>query len=91
MRMIEPEVIVLIYEVTRRKDRIEYDVTVQKSALQDGVCARVSVCMCAYAVEIKPGMLRASLMYAFGRAYGLPYKMATFIAKKGFFDTVYNH
>ena len=29
MRVIEPEVIVLIYEVSRRKDRIEYDVTVK--------------------------------------------------------------
>ena len=26
-------------------------------------------------------MLRALLMYVFGRAYGLPFKMATFIAK----------
>ena len=34
-------------------------------------------------------MLRALLMNAFGRAYSLPYKMATFIAKKGFFNTVY--
>ena len=53
-----------------------------KSALQDGVCERVR----AYAVEIKPGTLRVSLMYAFGRAYGLPYKMATFIAAKGLFN-----
>ena len=29
-------------------------------------------------------------MYAFGRAYGLPYKMATFIATKGLFNTVYS-
>ena len=56
-----------------------------KSALQDGVCERVR----AYAVEIKPGTLRVSLMYAFGRAYGLPYKMATFIAAKGLFNTVF--
>ena len=32
--------------------------------------------------------MRASLMYAIGRAYGLPYKMATFIAKQGLFNTV---
>ena len=29
-------------------------------------------------------------MYAFGRAYGLPYKIATFIAKKWLFNTVYS-
>ena len=40
------------------------------------------------AIEITPGMLRFSLMYAFGRAYGLTYKMATFIATKGLFNTV---
>ena len=42
-------------------------------------------------VEIKPideynrecCVLRASMMYAFGRAYGLPYKMASFHSKKG--------
>ena len=27
-------------------------------------------------------MLRASMMYAFGRAYGLPYKMATIHSKR---------
>ena len=37
-------------------DRIEYDVTVQTSAVQHGVCMRV--CARACAVEIKPGMLR---------------------------------
>ena len=75
------------------KDRIEYDVTengVQISALQPGVCARVQGCVRACAVEIKPGMLRAALVYVFRRAYGLPYKMATFIAKKGLFNTVYS-
>ena len=36
-------------------DRIEYDITVQISDLQDGVCERLRVC----AVEIKPGMLHA--------------------------------
>ena len=44
-------------------DRIEYDVTVQISALQHGVCERVRVCVQG-AVEIKLGMLHASLMYA---------------------------
>ena len=29
------------------------------------------------------------MMYAFGRAYGLPYKTATFHSKKGSFNTVY--
>ena len=55
------------------EDCIEYDVNAQISALQHGVCARKPACVCACAVEIKPGMLRASLMYAFGRAYGLLY------------------
>ena len=41
-------------------DHIEYDVIVQISALQDGVCARVRVCVRACAVEIKPAMLRAA-------------------------------
>ena len=50
---------------------------------------RVGVCVRACAIEIKRGMLRVSLMYAFRRAYGLPYKMATFIAAKGLFNTVY--
>ena len=40
-------------------DCIEYGVTVQISALQHGVCAHVRVCVRAFAVEIKPGMLRA--------------------------------
>ena len=30
------------------------------------------------------------MMYAFGRTYGLPYKMATFHSKKVFFNTVYS-
>ena len=34
-------------------------------------------------------MLLASLMEAFGRAYGLPYKMAAFIAKQGLFNMFY--
>ena len=33
-------------------DRIEYDVTAQISALQNGVCARVRGCVRACAVEI---------------------------------------
>ena len=53
----------------------------------------MAMCMCvrARAVEIKLGCceLRASMMYAFGRAYGLPYKMATCHSKKGLFNTVY--
>ena len=35
-------------------------------------------------------MLRVSLMYAFRRSYGLPYKMGIFIAAKGLFNKVYN-
>ena len=50
---------------------------------------RVGVCVRARAIEIKRGMLHVSLMYAFRRAYGLPYNMATFIAAKGLFNTVY--
>ena len=46
-------------------DRIEYCVPIQISALQDGVSARERSCVCACAVEIKPGVLRASLMYAY--------------------------
>ena len=44
---------------------------------------RWRACVDACAVEIKPGMLLALMMYAFGRAYGLHYKMATFHSKKG--------
>ena len=55
--------------------------------------AHVCVCACvrACAVEIKPGMLRAvcSMMYAFARAYSLPYKIAPFHNKKGLLNTVY--
>ena len=51
--------------------------------------AFVRSCVRVCAVEIKPGMLRALMMYAFGRAYGLLYKMATFHSKKGLFNTVY--
>ena len=40
-------------------------------------------CVRAFAVAIKPGVLRASLMYVFGGAYGLPYKIVTFIANRG--------
>ena len=68
-------------------DRIEYDVTDQISALQHDVCARLRVCTCAG--EIKPGMLHASLVFAFGRTYCLPYKMATLKATKELFNTVY--
>ena len=64
-------------------DRIEYDITLQISALQHGVCARLRGCVHACVVEIKLGVLRASLMYTFSHAYCLPYKMATFISKKG--------
>ena len=42
-------------------DRIEYDITVQISALQDGVCERVRVHACA--VEIKPGSLCAACFF----------------------------
>ena len=41
-------------------DPIEYDVTVQISALQDDVCARVRGCVRACAVDIKPGVLRSA-------------------------------
>ena len=62
-------------------DQIEYDITIQKPALQHGVC---EVC----AIEIKSGTLHASLMYTMRCAYGLPYKMATFIETKGLFNMV---
>ena len=48
---------------------------------------RVRVCVRACAVEIKPGMLRAACFFDV-RAYGLTYKMATFIAAKELFNTV---
>ena len=54
-------------------DHIEYDVTLQVFAQQDGVCERVRVCVCACAVEIKPGTLRVSLVYACRRKYCLTY------------------
>ena len=59
------------------------------SDLQDDVCA----CARACDVEIKPGMLRAAclrIMYAFGRAYSLPYKMSTFPSKQGLLYGLYN-
>ena len=43
-------------------DQIEYDVTVQISALQHGVCVRVHGCVRTCAVEIKPGMLRVACL-----------------------------
>ena len=46
-------------------DSIKYDVTIQKPALQHGIYEHVRV----RAIKIKPVMLRASLMYAFRRAY----------------------
>ena len=59
---------------------------VRASALQHGVCARVRACVLACAVEIKPRILCSDacfIEHAFGDAYGLPYKMVPFIAKKG--------
>ena len=44
-------------------DRIQYDVTVQIFALQDGVCRRVCVGVRVCAIEIKPGMLRAACFF----------------------------
>ena len=41
-------------------DRIEYDVTIQISALQHGVCERVREPVRTCAVDIKPGTLRAA-------------------------------
>ena len=49
-----------LYEI----DRIENDVTIEISALQDGVCARVRGYVHGCPIEIKPGILRAALMYA---------------------------
>ena len=40
-------------------DRIEYDVTIQISDLQHGVCERVRACVRACAEEIEPRMLHA--------------------------------
>ena len=54
-------------------DHIEYDLTTQIPALQHGVCKCVGAC----AIQIKLGTLRPSLMYAFRRAYGLAYNMAS--------------
>ena len=55
---------------------------------------RHCACVRASAIEIKPGMLRASLMYALA-AFRCPWftlrNMVTFIAKKGLFNTVYVH
>ena len=61
-----------------------------KAALQHGVCELVRG-GCAYVchVESQLVLLRASLMYVLKRAYGLPCKMATFVEKKGLFNTVY--
>ena len=70
-------------------DRIEYDVTLLKYLTYKMASVHLRACVRACAVEIKPGMLRAWMMYAFGRAYGLPYKMATFHGKKGLFNPVY--
>ena len=69
---------------------MEYEVTIQKPALQHGVCERVHEGVCTWATKIKLDTLRASLMYAFRRTYDLPYKMATFIATEGVFNTVYS-
>ena len=46
----------------------------------------VCACMCCRNLTGKSAccVLRASMLYAFGRTYGLPYKMATFIAKRGY-------
>ena len=67
-------------------DCVENDVTIQIPALQQSAFVE-DVGMQACAVEIKPGKLRASLIYTFRRAW-LPYNMATFIATKGLFHTV---
>ena len=80
----------------QRIDRIEYDVTRLKYLTYKMASVRMPACVRVCAIEMKPGMLRAaccvlraSMMYAFGRANGLPYKMATFHSKKGLFNTVY--
>ena len=72
-------------------DRIEYDVTRLKCLTYKMASVRVRACVRACAIEIKQGMLHAvaSMIYAFGRAYGLPYKMATFHSKKELLNTVY--
>ena len=60
-------------------DCIEYDVTRLKYLIYKMASVCVRLCVRACAVEIKSRMLRAacvlrtSMMYAFGRAYGLPY------------------
>ena len=55
----------------RLSNRIEYDVTIQKPALQYGICEHVRVHACAK--EITSDMLRAacSLMYALRCVYDL--------------------
>ena len=63
-------------------DRIEYDVTIQKTCLT--TWHLWAVCQTC-AIEIKLGTLSALLMDAFS-AYGLPYKMTTFMATEVFFQ-----
>ena len=76
-------------------DRIEYDVTVQIFALQlTRWRLRACACVCACMLVPKKSnreccVLRVSLMYAFRRAYGLTYKMATYVAAKGLFNTIH--
>ena len=50
---------------------------------------RLWACAWWCAVKNKCYVLQASLTYTFRRAYGLPYKIANFIATKGLFKTVY--
>ena len=67
-------------------DRNEYDVmrlkylTYKMSSVRACACVCACICVHACAVEIKPGfcVLCASMVYALGQSYGLPYKMATF-------------
>ena len=66
--------------------------TFKMASVRVGVGVGACVHACAVDTCIKREVLRASLMYAFGHAYGLPYnyKMVTLIATKGLFNTVFS-
>ena len=51
-----------------------------------GVCVCVCACMCR---KNQTGNVACCVLHTVGRAYGLPYKMVTFIAKQRLFNTVY--
>ena len=68
-------------------DRIEYEVTIQISALQHGLC--VLGCVRACAVEIKPEMLRAACFIDVHVRVWTRIRFAL-QEKKGLFNTIYS-